>query len=97
MGETVPKTAGTDEAALAENRRVEFKIIKQYEGDERPPEYRGNVRLPWNGEAINVKAPVAPPVPEEKKKSDAKPKDTELEDFFDKAEESDGAGQGGRQ
>ncbi|MBL8617876.1 MAG: OmpA family protein [Deltaproteobacteria bacterium] len=97
MGETVPKTAGTDEAALAENRRVEFKIIKQYEGDERPPEYRGNVRLPWNGEAINVKAPVAPPAPEEKKKSDAKPKDTELEDFFEKAEESDGAGQGGRQ
>jgi len=93
MGETVPKTAGADEAALSENRRVEFKIVRQFGEDERPADYRGNVRLPWNGEPASVKTPAAPPPPEEKKPTET-PKNGDLEDFFDKLEEGGDAPEG---
>jgi len=89
MGETVPRTAGTDEGALAGNRRVEFKIIKQYGPNERPPEYRQNVLNPWNGDPSQVKTPVAPPPPPDRKIPEGTPRNNDLEDFFDKMEDSD--------
>ena len=62
MGETVPRMAGEDEASLATNRRVEFKIIKQMSGDERPDPYREAVTLPWSGDPADIRTPEAPPV-----------------------------------
>lgn len=65
MGETVPRKEGEDEASLATNRRVEFRIIRQLGGDERPDQYRDGVRLPWSGDDAEVVTPEAPPPPED--------------------------------
>lgn len=52
MGETVPVTAGTDEAALARNRRVEFKILKVRDFLDVANKDPGTpIILPWSGEA----------------------------------------------
>lgn len=57
MGKVIPLTDGTDEESLAVNRRVEFKIIHQYQpGDELPP-YERRVKLPWSGEPAEVEVP----------------------------------------
>lgn len=87
MGEVVPIVTGEDEASLATNRRVEFRIVKQYQPGEQPPAYREGVRFPWNGEAATIRNPEPPPPPEPKKK-EKKPKDdgSDLEDFFDDIE-----------
>jgi len=61
MGETVPRAKGEDEVSLATNRRVEFKIIHQLSGDERPETYRPEVRLPWSGDDATITNPEAPP------------------------------------
>ena len=58
MGEVVPNTAGSDEASLATNRRVEFKIIRQYTPDERPS-LETNIKLPWDGTEATVERPEA--------------------------------------
>jgi outer membrane protein OmpA-like peptidoglycan-associated protein len=89
MGEVVPKQTGGDEASLAANRRVEFKIVKQFEADERPPPYREDVRFPWDGEAATIRTPEAPPPPEEQPEADAPGDDdapVDMEQFFDDIE-----------
>ncbi len=88
MGEVVPKTTGEDEASLATNRRVEFRIVKQYEADERPPPYREGVRYPWNGEPASIRTPKPPPL--EEKPAAPPPPDpdapVDMEQFFDDIE-----------
>ncbi|MEC7946020.1 MAG: OmpA family protein, partial [Myxococcota bacterium] len=64
MGEVVPRRAGEDEASLAANRRVEFKIVRQYAPDERPPAQRVGVRFPWDGTEATIRTPETPPAPE---------------------------------
>lgn len=52
LGETVRVTAGTDEAALARNRRVEFKILKVRDYLEvSAQDSGGSILIPWTGEA----------------------------------------------
>ena len=88
MGEVVPRAEGEDEASLADNRRVEFKIVRQYRADEEPDALREGVRLPWNG---NEAAVGSPKKPEPKPKRPPPPTEgTELEDFFDEMEDPEG-------
>ncbi len=87
MGEVVPRTEGDDEASLADNRRVEFKIVRQYRQDEEPEELREGVRLPWNGDGAEVGTPEKP---EPTRKAPPPPTGgTELEDFFDEMDDPD--------
>ena len=57
MGEVVPRKQGSDEAALATNRRVDFHIIHRYSELDVLPEYPENIRLPWSGAPAKVKTP----------------------------------------
>jgi outer membrane protein OmpA-like peptidoglycan-associated protein len=57
MGEVDPRKKGTDEAALAKNRRVDFHIIHRYNELEVLPEYPSNIKLPWSGQPAKVKTP----------------------------------------
>ena len=57
MGEVDPRKKGTDEAALAKNRRVDFHIIHRYSELDVLPEYPNNIRLPWSGQPAQVKTP----------------------------------------
>ena len=89
LGEVVPTQTGDDEASLAANRRVEFKIIKQFAPDERPPPYRDGVRFPWNGEDATIRTPEAPPpdTSTEEPSSVADPDaPVDMEQFFDDIE-----------
>lgn len=86
MGETVPRNAGDDEASLAGNRRVEFKIVRQYRPDEEPEQLREEVKLPWSGEPADVGVPPKPEAPPEPPPKD--PADLDLDDFFDEEEEA---------
>lgn len=68
MGEVRPVVAGTDEAALAANRRVVFEIVRRLRADEPTPELPGGVKLPWTGEDAKILplperqvVPIAPP------------------------------------
>jgi outer membrane protein OmpA-like peptidoglycan-associated protein len=87
MGEVVPVVVGGDEASLATNRRVEFRIVKQYAPDERPPDYRTDVRLPWSGEPARITTPVAPPPEPEPPKKPARDDGSDLDSFFDELED----------
>lgn len=73
MGEVEPIDLGTDEAALAKNRRVVFQIINRWEPGDPEPVYSTHVRQPWTGDPQPITplppmpqpTPVAPPpVPE---------------------------------
>jgi outer membrane protein OmpA-like peptidoglycan-associated protein len=57
MGEVDPRKKGTDEAALAKNRRVDFHIIHRYNELDVLPDYPEDIRLPWNGKPVKVKTP----------------------------------------
>ena len=57
MGEVVPRKKGTEEAALAKNRRVDFHIIHRYNELDVLPEYPEDIRLPWSGQPAKVKTP----------------------------------------
>ncbi len=88
MGEVVPRTEGTDEGSLADNRRVEFKIVRQYRMDEAPDDLRDAPRLPWNGDGAQV---VEPKKPEPRERPKPTPKaGPELEEFFDQLDTLDG-------
>ena len=47
LGEVVPRTAGEEEEELAENRRVEFHIVRQLDPLELVPPHDRRVPLPW--------------------------------------------------
>jgi outer membrane protein OmpA-like peptidoglycan-associated protein len=64
MGEVQPVNLGTDEASLAENRRVVFHIIKRWFPGDPIPEYIRDIKLPWTGDTMTV--PELPPLPEPK-------------------------------
>ena len=57
MGEVVPNQEGSTEESLATNRRVEFKIIRQYTPDEKRPDLNTDIKLPWNGDEAVVEQP----------------------------------------
>jgi outer membrane protein OmpA-like peptidoglycan-associated protein len=57
MGEVDPRKKGTDEAALAKNRRVDFHIIHRYSELDVLPEYPSSIKLPWSGQPAQVKTP----------------------------------------
>ena len=86
MGEVVPIVQGEDEATLATNRRVEFRIVRQYGPNEQPPAYREGVLLPWSGDAATIRNPEPPPPPEPKA-AEKKDDDADLGSFFDDLEE----------
>lgn len=60
MGEVQPVVGGDDQAAREANRRVVFSIVRQYQPGDAIPELKGDVRLPWNGEARAIAAPKLP-------------------------------------
>lgn len=89
MGEVVPTQVGEDEASLAANRRVEFKIVAQLDADERPPPYREGVRFPWDGAPATIRTPEAPPPPSPEPAAGATGADdapVDMERFFDDIE-----------
>ena len=47
--------AGSNEAALARNRRVEMHIVKLLDALDPPPIYDSHVRLPWSGGVVGVR------------------------------------------
>lgn len=63
MGEVVPVQMGPDEASLAANRRVEFKIVTQLAPGDDFPAYAEQIKLPWSGEAAKMNNPEPPPPP----------------------------------
>ncbi len=64
MGEVVTLVAGEDEASLQQNRRVEFRIIKEHPPED-VPDYPDEIRLPWTGETVEMQQPMAPVEPGE--------------------------------
>lgn len=64
MGEVNPVTQGSDEASLAQNRRVIFHIVEQYSVEGPFPVYPETIPLPWNGEVVKTVQPKEPPKPE---------------------------------
>lgn len=67
VGEVAPAAAGETESALATNRRVIFRIARQWVPGEPFPGWSDTVRLPWTGETARVQPPPegfgAPPPP----------------------------------
>ena len=63
MGEVEPRNVGLDEASLAENRRVEFHIVKRLAPGERPPVYKLEILEPWTGDPATLPAPPPLPIP----------------------------------
>ena len=57
MGEVVPRKKGTEEAALATNRRVDFHIVHRYNELDVLPEYPEDIKLPWSGQPAKVRTP----------------------------------------
>ena len=57
MGVVEPKVVGTDEAALAVNRRVEFHITRTLDPLEPSPKHNPDVKLPWSGASADIKTP----------------------------------------
>lgn len=71
MGEVAPVAAGSDETALAANRRVIFHIVRRLRTGDTTPQMPGEVRLPWTGESATFptpKAPAPPPPAEEERR-----------------------------
>jgi outer membrane protein OmpA-like peptidoglycan-associated protein len=68
LGEVVPRAeGGTEDDPLAENRRVEFNIVKQYFPQEDLPDFSETAKLPWSGADHAVRNPPKPEKPEPKK------------------------------
>lgn len=63
MGEVVPVRAGEDEAALAANRRVVFRIVRLLEPGESAPVLPSDILYPWNGAPGTTVTPAPPPPP----------------------------------
>ncbi len=66
MGEVEPVAAGSDEAALAKNRRVIFHIVRRLEAGE-DQAIRTQMLLPWDGAPKTFTPPPPIPAPEPKK------------------------------
>jgi outer membrane protein OmpA-like peptidoglycan-associated protein len=97
MGEVVPAVDQTNISGLAVNRRVEFKIISQYDTGDQVPDYPEKILLPWSGEKGDV---VNPPPPtnrtvRKKKKSASEEETFNPEDFELKDDDVSIEGTGG--
>jgi len=92
MGEVQPVVEGSDEAALAKNRRVEFRVAKLRKGDEPQPVYPKIDQLPWTGGDLTIKEPPPPP-PEPEKKPEPKDPDEFEFDEDDAPTDEEEAGQ----
>ncbi|MCB9663521.1 MAG: OmpA family protein [Alphaproteobacteria bacterium] len=98
MGEVVPidATGGIDE--LKESRRVVFKISRQYEEWETPPQYELDQVYPWNGETYEAQQPRMPTAEERmgldellpSTKRPERSEDTLKDVSFDDEEDDDG-------
>jgi outer membrane protein OmpA-like peptidoglycan-associated protein len=66
---TVALTA-EQEAQLAANRRVVFRIVRQYRSNEAIPTYPSEIQLPWDGTTTPALVP-PPVVPQAPEKGDA--------------------------
>ena len=53
----MPRKKGTEETALAKNRRVDFHIVHRYSELDVLPEYPEEIRLPWSGQPAKVRTP----------------------------------------
>jgi outer membrane protein OmpA-like peptidoglycan-associated protein len=61
-GEAMPKTTGADEQSLAENRRVEFHIVRQ-DPEDAEPILREISTKPWDGTELKIRLPKPKPKP----------------------------------
>jgi OOP family OmpA-OmpF porin len=77
MGEVEPVAQGTDEAALAANRRVIFHIIKRLKPGDTQPTIRTEMQLPWDGSDAKFAQPPPIPAPEPEPAPKAAPKKPE--------------------
>lgn len=100
MGEVIPKKLGEGEEELAENRRVEFRIVAQYSEFDTLPEYGEVITLPWSGEQSGVVQPMSPEeldrIRIDAERREQQEKDTGVTDDFDTggSEEFDFEGDG---
>lgn len=62
MGEVLPINLGTDEASLAQNRRVVFHIVTWWHPGDPKPVYNNEIKQPWTGDPETI--PNLPPLPE---------------------------------
>jgi outer membrane protein OmpA-like peptidoglycan-associated protein len=83
MGEVEPINEGEDEASLQANRRVVFKIVRQFDAPDEYPDYPDTQVLPWNGKVVDV---VQPPRPEPEKPKD---EGQQVDEFGIPVDESD--------
>ena len=63
MGEVEPRNVGASEDELAENRRVQFHIVKRLAPGEKPPVYALDIKQPWTGDPQILPPPPPPPAP----------------------------------
>ena len=63
MGEVEPRNVGASEDELAENRRVQFHIVKRLAPGEKPPVYALDIKQPWTGDPQTLPPPPPPPAP----------------------------------
>ena len=61
-GEAMPKSTGSDEESLAQNRRVEFHIVRQ-DPEDAEPDLRGIDKKPWDGTELKTRIPKPKPKP----------------------------------
>jgi outer membrane protein OmpA-like peptidoglycan-associated protein len=73
MGETRPKIDGDTEEAWSVNRRVEFKVVAQYDIDNKDwPDFGSSTVVPWDGSMHSVVTPPNPTlIAEAKRKAEA--------------------------
>lgn len=61
MGEVMPAAqAAGEEKDLAASRRAVFHIVRQYEEWESPPDYKLDLRKPWDGQDYTAVQPIWP-------------------------------------
>ncbi len=60
MGEVMPAEASERYDELQASRRVVFHIVRQYQSWETPPDYRLDLKLPWNGTEYRAVQPRMP-------------------------------------
>lgn len=81
MGEVEPVVPGTEEAALAKNRRVIFHIVRRLKPGEEQPPIRTEMLLPWDGAPKTFTPPPPLPAPAKTEEAPKRPPPKKDEDF----------------
>lgn len=98
MGEVEPVAPGSDEAALAKNRRVIFHIVRRLRAGEEPLPMRNELARPWDGtpQTFTPLPPIPAPEPakdpkeeEKKRKPPKKDDDVPDRDVFEERDEDE--------